>query len=340
MAEAKSPKKRSRSKKREKALKVGVLTSGGDAPGMNAAIRAVTRAAMGKGSEVVGIKRGFSGIFEGEFIRMNSRTVANIIQRGGTVLESSRCEEFKTVEGRQKAAQILEDEGINGLVVIGGNGSFRGAAAMAEESPIRIVGVPGTIDNDVYGTDYTIGFDTAVNTALEAIDRIRDTADAFQRVFFVEVMGRKSGYIALEVGIAGGAEEILIPEVSLDPETLSKTLKDSFRRGKRSSIVIVAEGNETGHTIQIAQYVQYRLKLDCRVCVLGHLQRGGTPTARDRVLASRLGTAAIEGLFNRESGKAVGEVGGQIVFTPLLEAAEKKKPLNAYTLEAMKTLTI
>lgn len=339
MAE-KRPTKKAPAKKKAKSLKIGVLTSGGDAPGMNACIRAVTRSAMIKGSEVIGIKRGYSGIYEEEFIRMNSRTVANIIQRGGTILESSRCETFKTVEGRRQAIQILEGEGIDGLVVIGGNGSFMGAAALAEESSIRVTGIPGTIDNDVYGTDFTVGFDTAVNTALEAIDRIRDTADAFQRVFFVEVMGRKSGYIALEVGIAGGAEEILIPEVSMDPETLSQTLRDSFKRGKRSSIVVVAEGNEAGRTIQIAQYVQYRLKIECRVCVLGHLQRGGTPSAKDRVLASRLGTAAVDGLLNNKSGCAAGEIGGQIVFTPLAEAAEKKKPLNAYSLEAMKALTI
>lgn len=318
--------------------RMGVLTSGGDAPGMNACVRAVTRSAMSRGYEVIGIKRGYSGIFDREFVKLDSRAVANIIQRGGTVLESSRCEAFLNPEGRKQAAGILVEQGLEGIVVIGGNGTFRGAAHLVEESDFRVVGIPGTIDNDVYGTDYTVGFDTAVNTALEAIDRIRDTADAFERVFFVEVMGRKSGFIALEVGIAGGAEEILVPEDPVDPETLSQTLRESFKRGKRSSIVVVAEGNEMGHTLQIAQYVQYRLKLDCRVCVLGHLQRGGTPTARDRVLGSRLGAAAVDGLINGHSGKAVGEVAGEIVFTPLKEASERKKALNPFSLDAMRVL--
>lgn len=342
-----------------KLSRIAVLTSGGDAPGMNACVRAVTRAGRDKGAEIVGIKRGYWGIFEKRFIDLDSRAVANIIQRGGTILESSRCDRFKTAEGRKEAYEILRKEGIDGLVVIGGNGSFLGAATLCQEAEtgwvkrsskgkpgqvrtpagevdgIRIIGVPGTIDNDIYGTDYTIGFDTAINTALEAIDRIRDTADAFARVFFIEVMGRKSGFIALEVGIAAGAEEILIPEKSIDPEDLSQTLKESFARGKRSSIVVVAEGNETGHTIQIAQYVQYRLKIDCRVCVLGHLQRGGTPTARDRVLASRLGAAAIDGLIKGKHGHAVGEIGGKLRFTPLLEAAERKKKLDTSLLETM-----
>ncbi len=318
--------------------KIGVLTSGGDAPGMNACIRAVTRGATDKGVQVVGIKRGYTGIYTRNFVELNGRVVANTIQRGGTILESSRCDQLKTVEGRQEAVQILAEEGIDGLVVIGGNGSFRGAAALAEESSVRIVGIPGTIDNDIYGTDYTVGFDTAVNTALEAIDRIRDTADAFERVFFVEVMGRKSGFIALEVGIAGGAEEILVPENLVEPETLAQMLKASFDRGKRSSLIVVAEGNETGHTFQVAQYIHYRLKLDCRVCVLGHLQRGGTPSARDRVLGSRLGTAAVEGLLAGESGNAVGEVNWEIVFTPLQEAAERRKTLNARSMDAMRVL--
>jgi 6-phosphofructokinase 1 len=327
-------------KKRAKLSKVAVLTSGGDAPGMNACIRAVTRGAMDRGAKVVGIKRGYSGIFTKNFVELDSRAVANTIQRGGTILESSRCDDFMTPEGREKAILILEEEGIEGIAVIGGNGSYQGAAAIAKESRLRVVGIPGTIDNDIYGTDYTVGFDTAVNTALEAIDRIRDTADAFARVFFIEVMGRKSGFIALEVGIAGGAEEILIPELKIDPESLAMTLKKSFDRGKRSSIVVIAEGNETGHTIQIAQYVQYRLNLDCRVCVLGHLQRGGTPSARDRVLGSRLSTAAVEGLFNGKSGHAAGEKGGQIVFTPLREASEQKKTLDNLSLESMRVLAL
>ncbi|MDY6911042.1 MAG: 6-phosphofructokinase [Chloroflexota bacterium] len=320
--------------------KIAVLTSGGDSPGMNACIRGVTRSATSRGAEVLGIKRGYTGIFTKNFIKLNSRAVANTIQRGGTILESSRCDEFQTVEGREKARRLLAKEGVEGVVVIGGNGSYYGAAKLAEESHIKVVGIPGTIDNDIYGTDYTVGFDTAINTALDAIDRIRDTADAFERVFFVEVMGRKSGFIALEVGIAGGAEEILLPEKGIDPESLSMTLKASFDSGKRSSIVVIAEGNEIGHTLQIAQYVQYRLDLDCRVCVLGHLQRGGSPTARDRVLGSRLGTAAVEGLFNGKSGCAVGEIGGSIVFTPLIEAATQKKGLDEHSLESMRVLSL
>ncbi|NQT71557.1 MAG: 6-phosphofructokinase [Chloroflexi bacterium] len=326
--------------KGKKYKKIAVLTSGGDAPGMNACIRAVTRGAMDRGAEVLGIKRGYTGLFTKNFIELNSRTVANTIQRGGTILESSRCEEMRTPEGRKIAAGILQDLGVDGLVVIGGNGSYRGAAALSKETKTRVVGIPGTIDNDIYGTDYTVGFDTAINTALEAIDRIRDTADAFERVFFIEVMGRKSGFIALEVGIAGGAEEILIPEIHIEPEQLAMTLKQSFDKGKRSSIVVIAEGNESGHTIQIAQYIQYRLNLDCRVCVLGHLQRGGTPTARDRVLGSRLGTAAVEGLFNGKNGHAVGEVGGEIVFTSLIESAENTKSLDVLSLDAKRVLSL
>jgi 6-phosphofructokinase 1 len=318
--------------------KIGILTSGGDAPGMNACIRAVVRNAAQRGVEVVGIRRGYTGLLAGEFTRLNRRAVANIIQRGGTILESSRCEEFKTVEGRRKGIQILESEGIEGLVVVGGDGTFRGAAAMSEESQIRSIGIPATIDNDVYGTDYTIGFDTAINTALEAIDRIRDTADAFERVFFVEVMGRLSGFIALEVGIAGGAEEIIIPERETDLEKLCRTLKESFRKGKRSSIIVVAEGNEVGHTVQIAQYVQYRLKASCRVCILGHLQRGGAPTARDRVLASKLGIAAVDGVLNGKEGHVVGERKGEIVYIPFRETWEKRKELDTYFLESSKVL--
>jgi 6-phosphofructokinase 1 len=247
---------------------------------------------------------------------------------------------MKTVEGRKTIIKNIEKEHIDGLIVIGGDGSFRGAAALAEESNVKIVGIPATIDNDIYGTDYAIGFDTAINTALEAIDRIRDTAHAFERIFFVEVMGRLSGFIAVEVGIAGGAEEIIIPEKETDMEKLCRTLKDSFRRGKRSSIVIVAEGNEVGHTVQIAQYVQFRLKANTRVCVLGHLQRGGSPTARDRVLASKFGIAAVEGLLNGKEGQAVGEIKGELVFTPFREIWENKKELDTKFLEACEVLAI
>lgn len=318
--------------------KLAVLTSGGDAPGMNACLRAVVRSALRRGLEVVGIRRGYDGLLAGAFVKLTRRAVANTIQRGGTILESSRCDEFKTAEGRRKGIQILEQEGIEGLVVIGGDGSLRGAAAIAEESQTKVIGIPATIDNDVCGTDYTIGFDTAVNTALEAIDRIRDTADAFERVFFVEVMGRSVGFIALEVALAGGAEVVILPEIKSEVEGLCQTLKESFRKGKRSSIIVVAEGNEVGHTVQIAQYVQYRLKVNCRVCVLGHLQRGGAPTARDRVLASRLGTAAVDGLLNGKGGHMVGETKGEIVYVPLRGAWELKKGLDKHSLESLELL--
>ncbi len=318
--------------------KIGVLTSGGDAPGMNACVRAVVRNALQYGAEVVGIRRGYSGLLAGEFVKLNRRTVANIMQRGGTVLESSRCEEFKTAEGIRKGVEVLGQEGIEGLEVIGGDGSFRGAVALTEAGHIKVVGVPATIDNDIYGTDYTIGFDTAINTALQAIDKIRDTAEAFERVFFVEVMGRKSGFIALEVGLAAGAEEILLPEVTIDVEDLCQTLRESFRRGKRSSIVVVAEGNEMGHTVEIAQYVKYRLKVDCRVCILGHLQRGGSPTARDRLLASKLGMAAVEAILNGSEGCMVGEVKGEIVYTPLCDCWQHSKDVDKYLLKSMKVL--
>jgi len=318
--------------------KIAVLTSGGDAPGMNACIRAVVRTASYRGVEVTGIKRGYTGLLAGDFVKLNRGMIANIIQRGGTILETSRCEEFRTEEGRLKGIRILEHAGIEGMVVIGGEGSFHGAGAVANESQIKVIGVPATIDNDIYGTDYSVGFDTAINTALEAIDRIRDTADAFERVFFVEVMGRLAGFIALEVGIAGGAEEIVLPGKEIDPEELCHTLKESFKRGKRSSIVVVAEGNAVGHTVQIAQYVEYRLKVSCRVCVLGHLQRGGAPSARDRVLASKLGIAAVDGILNGKSGHAVGEIKGDIVYIPLHETWNHKKDLDLSLLESAKVL--
>ncbi len=320
--------------------KIGILTSRGDAPGMNACIRAIVRSAAWYNVEVIGIRRGYTGLFTGEFVRLGPRSVSNILQLGGTVLGTSRCAEMKTVEGRQRAIQTLQDEGIWGLIVLGGDGTFRGASTLVREGQVKVMGIPTTIDNDVYGTDYTIGFDTAVNTALEAIDRIRDTANAFDRVFFVEVMGRATGFIALEVAIAGGAEEVILPEIQSEPERLCQTLKESFKRGKRSSIIVVAEGNDAGHTIQIAQYVQYRLKTNCRVCVLGHLQRGGAPTARDRVLASRLGSAAVEGILNGKSGHMVGEMKGEIVYVPLRETWERQKALDPYSLGSLKVLAM
>jgi 6-phosphofructokinase 1 len=318
--------------------KIGVLTSGGDAPGMNACIRAVVRCGVSRKLEVVGIRRGYCGILEEDFVKLGSRSVANIIYRGGTFLETARCEEMKTEEGIRKANEVLEREGIEGLITIGGDGTFRGAVALAEAGNVKVIGVPGTIDNDVYGTDNAIGFDTAVNTALDAIDKIRDTAGALNRLFFVEVMGRCRGFIALEVGIAGGAEDILIPEVETRIEQLCLDIRRSFKRGKKSSIVIVAEGDEAGGAFSVAQQVWERLKLEYRVCVLGHVQRGGSPTAKDRVLASKLGAAAVNALVKGMTGYMVGEFKGETAFTPLMETWEKKKELDSNLLRLVKVL--
>ena len=318
--------------------KIGVLTSGGDAPGMNACIRAVVRCGVSHRLEVVGIRRGYCGILEEDFIKLGSRSVANIIHRGGTILETARCEEMKTRKGIIKANGILKREGIEGLITIGGDGTFRGAVALAEAGNVKLIGIPGTIDNDVYGTDYTIGFDTAINTALDAIDKIRDTAGSLQRPFFIEVMGKSRGFIALEVGIAGGAEDILIPEVATKVEQLSLNIKRSFKKGKKSSIVIVAEGDDAGGAFSIAQQVWERLKLEYRICVLGHVQRGGSPTARDRVLASKLGAAAVDALIKGMSGYMAGELKGEIAFTPLRETWEKRKELDSNLLQLIKVL--
>ena len=319
--------------------KIAVLTSGGDAPGMNACIRAIVRCGIAQGLEVIGIRRGYLGLLESDFVKLGSRAVANIIHRGGTFLETARCDEMKTAEGIKKAVETLQRENIEGLITIGGDGTFRGAAALAEARGIKVIGVPGTIDNDVYGTDYAIGFDTAINTALDAIDRIRDTAGSLQRPFFIEVMGRNRGFIALDVGIAGGAEHILIPEIETKVEELSRDMRRSFERGKKSSIVVVAEGDEAGGVFPIAQQVWERLKLDYRICVLGHIQRGGSPTARDRILASTLGAASVDALINGKSGYMVGELKGEIVLTPLNETWEKRKELDDNLLRLIKALS-
>jgi 6-phosphofructokinase 1 len=319
--------------------RIGVLTSGGDAPGMNACIRAIVRYGASRKVEVVGIRRGYCGILEEDFVELDSRSVANTIYRGGTFLETARCEEMKTRKGIRKANEVLQREGIEGLITIGGDGTFRGAVALAEAGNVKVIGIPGTIDNDVYGTDEAIGFDTAINTALDAIDKIRDTAGSLNRVFFVEVMGRRRGFIALEVGIAGGAEEILIPESETRIEQLCVDIRRSFEKGKRSSIIIVAEGDEAGGAFSVAQQVWERLKTDYRVCVLGHVQRGGSPTARDRVLASKLGAAAVNALVRGMSGYMVGELKGEIAFTPLRETWERKKRLDNSLLRLVKVLS-
>jgi 6-phosphofructokinase 1 len=305
---------------------------------MNAAIRAIVRAALARNLHVIGIRRGYAGVLENDMPRLGLRSVTNIVHRGGTILETRRCEEMKTIAGRAKAIKNLREQGIEGLIAIGGDGTFRGATALAQEGGIKVVGVPGTIDNDVYGTDATIGFDTAVNTAVEAIDKIRDTAESLERLFFVEVMGRTRGFIALHVGVAGGAEQILIPETKENGKELCKRLERSFSRGKRSAIVVVAEGDEAGGAFAIARQVSACLKTDYRVCILGHIQRGGTPTARDRILASKLGVAAVEALVSGKDGCMVGEVKGEIAYTPLQHTWERTKDLEPSLLALMKVL--
>jgi 6-phosphofructokinase 1 len=265
-------------------------------------------------------------------------SIANIIYRGGTMLETSRCPEFMTLEGRAKATKVLEEAAIDGLVLLGGDGTFHGGMLLANECNVSIIGVPTTIDNDVYGTDYTIGFDTAVNTALEAIDRIRDTAMSHERLFFVEVMGHHTGFIALESGIAGGAEETIIPEADSTDELWTR-LRANFKRGKKSAVVVVAEGNQPGHTFTIAQEVKDKLKIESRVCILGHVQRGGSPTARDRVLASNLGSAAISALLKGKSGCMIGEVKNEIAYTALEDTWGKKKTLSPRLEELAKLLS-
>ena len=318
--------------------RIGILTSGGDAPGMNACIRAAVRAAAAADVEVLGVRRGYNGLIRNEMATLDRKSVANIIQRGGTILETSRCPEFRTPEGRARAVKVLEETGITGLLLLGGDGTFRGGTLLAKECDVSIVGVPTTIDNDVYGTDYTVGFDTAINTALEAIDRIRDTALSHERLFFVEVMGHHTGFIALESGIAGGAEELIIPEASLSSEELCTKLNEAFTAGKRSAIVVVAEAEQPGYSFQIAQEVKKRVNLESRVCILGHVQRGGSPTARDRVLASSLGAAAVDAFLSGKNGYMVGEISNQIIYTPLRETWEKKKPLNARHRELVRLL--
>jgi len=319
--------------------RIAVLTSGGDAPGMNACIRAIVRYGVSRKLEVMGIRRGYCGILEEDFVKLDSRSVANTIYRGGTFLETARCDEMKTKQGIRKANEVLRREGIEGLIAIGGDGTFRGAAALAEGGNAKVIGIPGTIDNDVYGTDEAIGFDTAINTALDAIDKIRDTAGSLHRVFFVEVMGRSRGFIALEVGIAGGAEDILIPESETRIEQLCLLIRRSFKKGKSSSIIIVAEGDDAGGAFSVAQQVWERLKTDYRVCVLGHVQRGGSPTARDRVLASKLGAAAVNALVKGMSGYMVGELKGEIAFTPLRQTWERKKELDNNLLRLVRVLS-
>lgn len=322
--------------------RIAVFTSGGDAPGMNACIRAVVRGAVYHGLEVFGIRRGYNGMINGDIFQMSSHSVSNIVQRGGTILKSARSKEFMTPEGRAKAHEQLLKFDIEGLIAIGGNGTFTGATLFFDEYGIPTVGAPGTIDNDLYGTDYTIGFDTAVNTALEAIDKIRDTADSHDRIFFIEVMGRDSGYIAIQSGIAGGAELVMVPEVLTPLSEVVETLKAGWSRQKSSSIIIVAEGEEEGNASQIAEKIRAQVQpdIDMRVTTLGHIQRGGIPTAYDRILASRLGLGALEGLMNGEKNVMAGVVNNELVYTPFKDTIRLPKPINEDLLRMVKILSV
>lgn len=321
--------------------RIAVFTSGGDAPGMNAAIRAVVRTAVYHGIEVYGIMRGYSGMIKGEFVKLDSASVANTIQKGGTILKSARSQKFLTKEGRQQAFDQLVNHGIDGLVAIGGNGTFTGAMIFEQEFGIPTVGVPGTIDNDLYGTDYTIGYDTAVNTALEAIDKIRDTADSHDRCFFVEVMGRDSGYIAIPCAIGGGAEIVMVPETQMSTEAVIDSLKSSWQRFKTSFLVVVAEGEEEGNVHAVAQQVKTAIpELDTRVTIIGHIQRGGAPSASDRMLASQIGIAAVEGLMNGMRNVMAGIVDRKLVYTPFVDTIHKKKMINQSFMRMVEILSV
>lgn len=321
--------------------RIGVFTSGGDAPGMNAAIRAVVRTCVYRKIECEGIFQGYQGMIDGDFKKLNERSVAKILGRGGTILKSSRSKEFMTREGRQKAYDNLKKEGIDALVCIGGDGTFTGAHQFYEEFGVPVIGIPGSIDNDIYGTDHCIGFDTATNTVVDAVDKIRDTATSHNRIFFVEVMGRHSGFIALKSGIATGAIAIVLPEDEMSIDDLIATLRASEESGKSSSIVIVAEGSKSGGAYEIArkvaeQYTEY----ETRVSVLGHLQRGGSPSCYDRVLASRMGVAAVEGLLEGRKDVMIGIMNDRETFTPLMEAVTRKNTPNRDELRIGRILSI
>jgi 6-phosphofructokinase 1 len=307
---------------------IGLLTSGGDSPGMNAAIRAIVRTALAGGTTVTGIMRGFSGLLDSEFVEMTPRSVSNIIQLGGTILKTSRCLDFYETEGRSRAAGILKEKGIDCVVGVGGNGTFRGLNLLGKEHGIRVVGVPSTIDNDIPGTDITIGFSTAANTALESIDKIRDTAASHDRLFFIEVMGRHCGALALEVGLAGGAEAILIPEVEVDLDRVDRIVRDGRQRGKGSFIIVVAEGALEGGAMAAAKGIKERTGVDYRVSVLGHVQRGGSPTSYDRTLASRMGREAVVALMSGETDCMVAVVCNEMKLVPLSVTWAEKKDTN------------
>jgi len=322
-------------------MKIGVLTSGGDAPGMNAAIRAVVRTCVYRNIEVEGIFQGYQGMIEGDFKKLNERSVARILGRGGTILKSSRSKDFMTVEGRQKAFENMKKHGVNALITIGGNGTFTGAHVFFEEFGIPVMGVPGSIDNDLFGSDHCIGFDTATNTVVDAVDKIRDTATSHNRLFFVEVMGRNSGFIALKAGIATGAIAIVLPEDEMSIDDLVATLRESEESGKSSSIVLVAEGSKSGGAYEIAKKVTEKYsEYETRVSVLGHLQRGGAPSCYDRVMASRMGVAAVEGLLEGRKDVMIGIINDRETYTPLSEAINNRHLPNRDELRIARILSI
>lgn len=324
-----------------KIKRIGVMTSGGDSPGMNAAIRSVVRACAYYRAECIGIYRGYQGMIEGDFVPLTARSVNNIINKGGTILKSARSDEFRTKEGRKKAHENLLENDIHALVVIGGDGSFTGGVIFNKEFNFPIIGIPGTIDNDIFGTSHTLGYDTALNTAVEAIDKIRDTASSHNRLFFVEVMGRDAGFIALNAGVGAGAEEILIPEEDLGLSRMLESLKKSRRAGKSSSIVVVAEGDKSGKNVyELAEYVEENLpEYEVRVSVLGHMQRGGAPSCFDRVLASRLGVKAVELLLDNETNLMVGLKNNEVITTSLEEAIKGGHTINMELLRVSDIMT-
>jgi 6-phosphofructokinase 1 len=324
---------------KSKIKRLGVLTSGGDSPGMNAAIRAVVRTGIYHGLEVFGIMRGFQGLIENDIYQMESRSVANIIQRGGTILKTARCKEFMTTTGMQKAFDALSSRGIEALIIIGGDGSFRGAVEFSAIYNFPVIGIAGTIDKDIQGTDYTIGFDTAVNTAVEAIDKIRDTADAHDRLFIIEVMGRDAGYIALHSGIATGAEHILVPERKTDMESLMVSLEEKEKRKKLVNIVVVAEGEGFGGADEVAKAIKKRLpQAETRVCILGHIQRGGAPSCVDRLIASRMGYHAVECLMEGRFNVFVGILNNKMNYMPLESIGKKKGTISEEWMKIVKIL--
>lgn len=320
---------------------IGILTSGGDAPGMNAAIRAVTRSAIYNGLTVKGIYRGYKGLITGEIQEFKTQNVSNIIQQGGTILKTARCQEFKTPEGRKIAYETMQREGIDALVVIGGDGSLTGARLLAQEFYVPCIGLPGTIDNDLYGTDTTIGYDTALNTILDAVDKIRDTATSHERLFFVEVMGRDAGFLALNGAIAAGAEAAIIPEFNTEVDQLEEFIKNGFRKSKSSSIVLVAESEITGGAMHYAERVKNEYpQYDVRVTILGHLQRGGKPTAHDRIIASRMGVASIQALMEGQRNVMIGIENDQIVYVPFTKAIKNDKPIDRELVNVLHELSI